>query len=263
IYSFYNEELLEEKRSQMSEYAFRCQYYNNVITDVERVFPTHLIKSYDKLEGKIEDYEWILTIDPSFSDSKKSDNIGFVLCGYDKNNNVWVEKAVRYKLSVVELLHKIYEYNSIYPITNVGIEKGTWQGALQDMFNYIIAQEGLPMIPISDINLSYEPNAKNNRIMALTGYFEKGIIHLKSDVYDEDSGEIKEKNTYDLKQEMYYFSTSSRQKNDVLDALSMQPKCHIWGNEYRGDSSRFKTGVSTYRDALYGYKKKSMEYGFY
>lgn len=262
IYSFYNEERLKEKRAIMSERAFRAQYFNSIIVDEERAFRLNLIQDYDSLPQAINEYDSILTIDPSFSTTKGSDNIGFVVCLYDQSNNVWVEKAIRLKMSVVELLREIYKYHEIYRFQHIGIESGAWQNAIQDMFNYIIVHENLERIPITDIKLSKEINAKQNRIVGLTGYFEKQIIYLKSDVVDEDTNEVIERNTGDLRQEMYYFSATSRQKDDVLDALSMQKELHIWGDERRGDVKRFKKGI-TYRDLIFGTSGRGKGFGYY
>ena len=262
IYSFYNEEKLKEKRAIMSQRSFRAQYFNSIIADEEKAFPLHLIQDYEKLPKPIKDYEAIMTLDPGFSTSKSADNTGLVICLYDESNQVWVEKAIRLKMTVVELLREIYRYAEIYNFVHIGIESGAWQNAIRDMFEYIVVHENLERLPITDIVLSKEKDAKQNRIIGMVGYFEKKMIHFKADVVDEDTNEVVERNTGDLRQEMYYFSATSRQKDDVLDSLSMQKSLHVWGDERRGDATRFKKGL-TYRDLIFGVKQEGHEYGFY
>ena len=262
IYSYYDVDKLREKQNSMSPYVFRCQYFNEVVAREQKRFDLELIKDYIVLPESLDSYEWILTIDPSFSTSKQADNIGFVICGYDGNNNVWVEKALALKMSITDLLKEIYRYNKIYKFNTIAIEKGAWQNAIKGIFDYIITHEKLEPIPITEIQLGTEINAKANRIMPVADYLQEGVLHFKADVLDDDTGEIVEKNTADLKSEMYYYSSTSRQKDDVLDALSMQLKIHIWGNEpVRFERKIIKKSLS-YRD-LFKPAKQKKSYGYY
>lgn len=266
LYSFYNWDKLREKKILMGERLFRMQYYNNAMSDEERAFPTEKIKDYDELPEAISAYEWVLTIDPAFGTSRTSDNIGYVIVGYDKHNQVWVDKAVRLKCSIVELIRQVYRDHQIYDFLTVGVEKGSWQNALMSMFDYVMTHENMPSLPITDIPLSNEENAKINRIMALVSYFDKGIVHLKKDLIDEDTQEAVVLNTGALRNEMYYFSSSTRQKDDVLDAFSMQPKMHMWGVEYMGHEKNFtKNRRRTWGEAmgLTGDKSKGHAFGWY
>jgi len=262
IYSYYNVDKLREKQDSMSPYVFRCQYFNEVVAKEEKRFDLELIKDYVTLPESLDNYEWVLTIDPSFSTSKQADNIGYTICGYDGTNNVWIEKAIALKMSIVDLLHRIYRDNETYNFDIVAIEKGAWQNAIKGIFDYIITHEKLKPIPITEIQLGLEINAKANRIIPIADYLQEGVLHFKSDVVDEDTGEIIEKNTADLKSEMYYYSSTSRQKDDVLDSLSMQLKIHVWGNEAPKFERKRGLPKLSYR-SLFTFKEQKKTYGYY
>lgn len=225
IYRYFDQEVLEQKRKDCgNDVVFYNQYYNLTRTDVEKVFRGKY-KDYQKLELPLSAYERIMTVDPGFTKTRTADNTGICVCCYDPLNMVWVDLAKRYKLTVIELLDKIYELDKIYNFTYIGIESGAWQDAIQDMFNYIITTEDRKTLPIYPLKTPNITDAKYRRIVGTAGYLDRGIVRLKTDPKDEDSGP-----TSDLTTEMYYFSSNSRQHDDVLDAFSMQSLIHIWGD---------------------------------
>lgn len=224
LYSYYNSKLLKEKREDIgNDRVFFNQYYNVTRTDADKVFKMNY-REYIKYPGPLHRYERICTIDPGFSKKQGSDNTGLCICLYDLQNNVWVEIAKRYKLSVVELLDLLYTYDEEYNFDHIGIESGAWQHALQDMFQYIIASENRKALPIEPLITGTHTDAKHRRIIGTAGYCDRGIVRLRGDTDEE------ERYTADLKTEMYYYSSNSRQKDDVLDAFAMQQLVHIWGD---------------------------------
>ena len=227
LYSFYNQELLasvrEGPRGVNNDKVFFSQYYNITRTEGDKIFKMNY-KEYLKYPGSLHQYERICTIDPGFSKKQGSDNTGLVICLYDLQNNVWVEIAKRYKLSVVELLDLLYVYDEEYDFDHIGIEAGAWQHALQDMFEYIITSEGRKALPIEPLITGTHTDAKHRRIIGTAGYCDRGIVRLRGDT-DKEEGY-----TADLKTEMYYYSQNSRQKDDVLDAFAMQALIHMWGD---------------------------------
>jgi hypothetical protein len=268
IYSYYSDEILREKEQgmHMTPYLFRRQYFNDTKSKTERPFDTTSIDFYRELEGPISDYEWIMTVDPSFTQSKQADYIGLVLCGYGRRTpDIWVELAIRLKCTVIELLRKMREIHEKYKCAVISVEKGAWQNALQDIWEYVTEHEGWDPLPIEELPLSNEANAKVNRIVGLVGYFDQGMIHFKYNNRDDLTGELLEDNTDVLITEMYYFSTTmTRQKIDVLDAFSMQPKVHAWGAPLWGYSGERKRHRKTYREILWPEdKQKSHDYGWY
>lgn len=235
IYSFYNEKILEDKRRKINNnYVFRCQYYNEPNPEEERLFrPPY--PEYDELPKG--EYEFYMTVDPAFSQSHTADNTGIVICGYDKQNGVWVEFAKRFKITVIQLLDKLYELDKEYKCDSIGVERGAWQTALMDIFDHIAATEHREPLPIDPIKTPNTKDAKHNRIVGISSYLEKKIL------------KIKEGNS-DLTNEMYYYSANSRQKDDVLDALSMQPLVHVWGIVDSSKAERFEHKRATYRNVF-------------
>jgi len=249
IYSFYNERILEEKQRKINnQYVFQCQYYNDPNPEEERLFrPPY--PEYVELPTRGEgDYEFYMTVDPAFTTTSTADFTGIVICGYDKDNNVWVEMAQRFKITVVQLLYKLYELNEDYNCACIGIERGAWQSALMDMFDRIVSTDGLDPLPIVDVKTPNTKDAKHNRIVGVSSYLEKKILKIKTG------------NT-DLLNEMYYYSATSRQKDDVLDALSMQPLIHVWGIVDSGRAQRFERKKQTYRDVFHPEPVRG--YGYY
>ncbi len=228
LYSFYDAKLLlAKKKSIPSRRVFYNQYYNVTRTEEDKIFRMRY-STYVKFPGELFEYERYITVDPGFSKRTQADNTGICVCLYDKFNAVWVELARRYKLTVVELLDKLYELDEIYHADYIGIESGTWQDAIQDMFNFIVASENRKVLPIVPLKTGTAPDAKHKRIVGTAGYLDKGIVQLRTDKEDVDE-EVAENYTQDLITEMYYYSASSRQKDDVLDAFAMQKLVHEWG----------------------------------
>lgn len=227
LYSFYNAQYLAEKREGPqginNDRVFFNQYYNVTRTDTDKVFRLNY-QEYDKYPGTLREYERICTVDPGFSKSKTADNTGITICLYDVRNRVWVEWSKRYKVTVVELLDLLYVFDEEYNFDSIGIESGTWQDAIQDIFNYIISSENRKVLPIFPLKTGTHVDAKYRRIVGTAGYLDKGIVRLRGDT-DKDEGY-----TADLKTEMYYFSSNSRQKDDTLDSFAMQKLIHVWGD---------------------------------
>ena len=224
LYSYYNQTYLAEKKEDIAnDRVFFNQYYNVTRTDTDKIFRLNY-QEYEEYPGELHQYERICTVDPGFSKKKTADNTGITICLYDLSNRVWVELSKRYKVTVVELLNLLYTFDEEYKFDSIGIESGTWQDAIQDIFDYIISSEGRKVLPIFPLKTGTHVDAKYRRIVGTAGYLDKGIVRLRGDT-DKDEGY-----TADLKTEMYYFSSNSRQKDDVLDSFAMQKLIHIWGD---------------------------------
>ena len=232
IYSYYNEQRFQEKINAMnSPWVVQCQYWNDPNPEEDRLFKPPF-PHYIKLPKG--EYEWVCTVDPSFTISQQADNTGISVCAYPKDSKltegiqVFIELAIRAKLTIVQLFHKLYSLHARYHFDFLGVEKGAWQNALKDMFEYIVNQEGLKSLPIRDIQTPNVIDAKHQRIAAVAGYFEKGIASIRREKDTEGQNPFEFENGV-LCKEMYYYGSNTRQKNDVLDSLSMQTLVHDWG----------------------------------
>ena len=225
IYAFYDEELLQQKLKDLggNTYVWMCQYFNIVQQEYERIFRVDY-STYAQIPIKREKCEAYCTIDPGFSTKTKRDYTGIVVVLYDPENHGWVELAKRYRLTVPELLAKMYDLDDEFHFDFLGVEAGAWQAALKQMFEYIVSSEGRRYLPIEPIHTPNTADAKHRRITQAAGFVNRQILSFRVD----PEGEIDY--TGDCATEMYYYSSNSRQHDDVVDALSMQQLVHIWGD---------------------------------
>jgi len=212
--------------------------------------------AYISLPEDKEKYEFCLTGDPGFTTKMASDNTGIVICGYDTNNFVWVELAKRYKVTVTELIKLIYALDNEYHFAYIGLERCALTEAIKDTLELLQLHENYRSIAIQPIQTSNVKDAKARRIAGLSGYFDAGIIKLKTN--DDDP-------TEDLKKELMYYASSASQKDDVLDALAMQPLIHIWGGDLRQNNAKnFTRKRETYLEYFQRkHRSKKSWYGYY
>jgi hypothetical protein len=179
---------------------------------------------YIQLPNERKSYEAYCTIDPGFSTKASRDYTGIVVVLYNEQNHGFIELAKRFRLTVPELLDKMYELDAIYHFEFLGVESGTWQSALKQTFEYIIATENRKYLPIEPIKTPNFQDAKHKRIVQAAGFINRHILSFKVDPEGETDP------TGDCIKEMYYYSSSSRQHDDVIDALAMQQLVHTWGD---------------------------------
>ena len=155
---------------------------------------------------------YFLTVDPAFKPSRYSDYTAVLVCGYKKKDPwVYVAEAVRLKGQPDDLLKLLYNLYSEYNYKVAGMEDGAWQTTMDWALKYAAKQRGLPPLPIKGIKMSLQTDAKDKRIRALSYFFKHNLVILK-------------KGLDDLKKELVRYPAGARSKDDLVDALAMQPK---------------------------------------
>jgi predicted phage terminase large subunit-like protein len=239
IYSYFNEDILDKKRSEAgNDFFFTAQYFNRIIGKDRLVFPPPYVEvSQDDFP---KDLDYILTIDPAFVPSKTSDFTALVVCGYNEENKIYVAEAIRNKANPSELLEKIYGLYRQYEFRIGGMEKGSWEIVMDWVLEYARKEQGLPRLPLTGIQVSNLKDAKDQRIRAMSYFFKCGAVVLR---YGLD----------DLKRELGKYPGNTRSKNDLVDALSMQRKLRSW---------KMQKSVATEGAELDEYKKSFRSYNF-
>jgi len=239
IYSYFNEDLLDQKRSEAgNDFFFTAQYFNRIIGKDRLVFaPPYKEMNQDDFP---KDLDYILTIDPAFVPSKTSDWTAMVVCGYNEENRIYVAEAIRNKANPSELLDAIYGLYRKYEFRVAGMEKGSWEIVMEWVLEYARKEQGLPKLPLTGIQVSNMKDAKDQRIRSMSYFFKVGAVVLR---YGLD----------DLKRELGKYPGNTRSKNDLVDALSMQRKLRNWKMN--------KTEV-TEGTELEAYKKSFRSYNF-
>lgn len=214
IYSYFDEDLLAQKREEAgNDFFFTAQYYNRIIGKDRLVFPPPYAEMHQ--DDFPKDLDYILTIDPAFVPSKTSDWTALVVCGYNDENKIYVAEAIRNKANPSELLEAIYGLYRKYEFRVGGMEKGSWEIVMEWVLEYARKEQGLPKLPLTGIQVSNMKDAKDSRIRAMSYFFKAGAVVLR---YGLD----------DLKRELGKYPGNTRSKNDLVDALSMQRKLRSW-----------------------------------
>jgi len=239
IYSYFNEDILDTKRSEAgNDFFFTAQYFNKIIGKDRLVFPPPYREMHQ--DDFPKDLDYILTIDPAFVPSKTSDFTALVVCGYNDENKIYVAEAIRNKANPAELLEALYGLYRKYDFRVGGMEKGSWEIVMEWVLEYARKEQGLPRLPLTGIQVQNTKDAKDSRIRAMSYFFKVGAVVLR---YGLD----------DLKRELGKYPGNTRSKNDLVDALSMQRKLRSW--KVSGNTEN--TGAE-----LEMYKKKFRSYNF-
>ena len=246
IYSYFTEEILENKRTFLeSEFLFQAQYFNKIVGKDALVFPP----PYKETKNFPDDLEYYLTIDPAFKPSKYSDFTALVVCGYNESNRIYVAEAIQLKVDPSSLLDTLYDLYDKYQYKVAGMEDGAWQVVMQWALEHARKESGRAKLPIRGIKVSTAKDAKDSRIRSLSYFFKINMVILREGLRD-------------LTRQLNRYPGNTRSKNDLVDALSMQRQLISWKRNVEKEADIYVRPKETYRK-FFGTQQKKMEYVSY
>jgi len=173
-------EFLDETKRSQGTYIYSCQYLNEPVADEDATFREEWFKYYIEEDLRHIDMTKFMTVDPAISLEKAADFTAFVICGVDRENNIYILHIDRGHYQPAELIKKIFEYYARYGLEAVGVEMNVFQKTLKYQINDEMRAKKM-FINLIELK-NNKTQAKEDRIRALQPRYEQGTIyHRKND----------------------------------------------------------------------------------
>lgn len=198
------EAFLEEQKKRQGTYIHSCQYYNQPVDDDTATFKQSYIR-YKKWE-QVKDMpmNWFLAIDPS-EEGPYSDYVAMVLAGMDYQQEIYVRKVYRAKMTDAQTINLMFDWYLKYQPRRIAVEIIATQSRFGKALLLEQKERGI-WLPIKEIKS--RESSKEDRIETLAPFYEFGRIH-----HIETCDQID-----DLEYELLHFPKGSH--DDMIDALA-------------------------------------------
>lgn len=164
---------LKRRKEEIGIKAFYTEYRNKPIEDTEALFKSEWIQLYKRSELRgDEDFFKVASLDPAFTTKDISNYSGLVLLGIDRKdpeNRIRVLKAYNEKLSLSQLVDKIFDINDDEKPMFFAVEFHSIQKILK---TYLI-QEGNRRKKHIPIYPCYSDRDKRRRALSITSVLEQ------------------------------------------------------------------------------------------
>lgn len=206
-------EFLNQQRDQQGSYIFSCLYSNNPTDPETAIFKTIDFSFYGAI--KPDDLYITATCDPA---GQGEDFTAITVVGTDNKMDMHVLEIINQHLQPSEIVDKIINLNYKYKFRMFGLERNFYRGMLRLELERRIKEERqndkFRLFGIQE----FEPSGrrgegKNNRIMALQPYHERGALKFPGERL-----ELLQKPFSDLAYQMIQFPHSAH--DDILDSLA-------------------------------------------
>ena len=190
---------------QQNPYAFAMEMMNIPVPDEDKRFKAEWFQFYDTAPTGLRTF---ITIDPSISDKKRADRSAIVVCGIDRNGDIYILDCYNATNDPHILVEEIFRFNKTYNPYKIGIEVVAFQKMLKIYLEEKARERGI-YLPIEEVKTDTR-QSKAMRIMGLIPYFADMKVFIK-------------KGQYDLIQQLREFSPNlMNQHDDAIDALAYQ-----------------------------------------
>ena len=195
---------LQEFKRQ-NPYAFAMEMMNLPVPDEDKRFKPEWLQFYETPPTGLRTF---ITIDPSISAKHRADKSSIVVCGIDRNGDIYVLDCYNATNDPHVLVEEIFRYNRTYNPYKIGIEVVAFQKMLKIYLEEKAISRGI-YLPIEELKTDTR-QSKAMRIMGLIPYFADLKVFVK-------------KGQYDLLQQLREFSPNQANlKDDAIDALAYQ-----------------------------------------
>lgn len=172
------EYLLRQRKTQGS-YIFSHQYLNEIIPSDDQDFKKEWLCYYKELP-KIK--HTFAMIDPAISLDTAACYTAFVVIDVDLENNWYLKAARRVRITATQTIKLIFDIQSIYKCTMIGVESVAYQMAIMHFLDAEMRKRKTT-IPVAAI-MRGPDKSKNMRIRSLVPRFEWQRILIKPGLND-------------------------------------------------------------------------------
>ena len=200
------EEIDSIKKKQKAS-MFSMQYMNVPVAEEDQAFREDMMEEYEQDSYFYTDIypylDKVMVVDPACSTAIHADYTGIVVVGSDYDDDTYVLQATQHKLSVLDLINKIFSVYEKWKPRIIGIESFAWQKTLSVFIKEEMKRRKL-LIPIQELKYDNQ-RSKEARIMGIQPRVEHREFYLTKDMHD-------------LKSQMLRFPKAKN--DDILDALA-------------------------------------------
>jgi hypothetical protein len=179
----FSEETIQELHKSQGPYMFSTQYLCKPVASSMRVFDKSWLRYYDTLPAGMR---YFTTVDLAGWDdtegrrqAKKSYNV-VLTCGIDSRRHLWVARYDRGRYTPTEVVKRVWDHCSAFPVERVGFEVVYYQKAILEECKRFYEKTG-HAIPAHA--LKRDPNiTKDARIRGLEPIAAAGGIHIRPEM---------------------------------------------------------------------------------
>jgi len=208
-------EFLEQQRNLQGSYIFSCLYENQPVDPETAVFKARDFSFYGAV--KPDDLYITCACDPA---GEGQDYTAITVVGTDNNMDMHILDIVNEHLQPNEIINRIINLNYKYKFKRFGIETNFFRGTLHQSLQMRINEERkenpdlFNLFGVEEFKAtSRKGEGKNNRIMGLQPYHERGAIKFPGDKVEGLA-----RGFNDLAYQMIQFPHSKH--DDILDSLA-------------------------------------------
>ena len=170
-------EFLEQQKKTQGSYIYSCQYLNKADYSTFAFFKEEDIQIYkDPPDGLI----YFMSCDPAISLKATSDFTAIIVVGMDFYGNWYIVECVEDKMEPSDLINKVFELNSKYPVQCMAMENFALEKILKISLDEEMVRRN-SFIPIRSLKTNTRIS-KEARIKSLQPVFEQKKVHIKADM---------------------------------------------------------------------------------
>jgi len=167
-------EALLQRRQEMGEMQFGCQYQNDPSGLKGRLLKAEWIHWYQAGEEPPQrDLTIYMGVDPAISQKATADYFALVVVGVDKDNTIWILDTYRDRLSSPQQIEAIKFRAARWKPRKINIESQAYQLSL---VQNLMKESNLPVVGSKTVQ------DKTARMQAMAPHFENGRIRVRRDM---------------------------------------------------------------------------------
>ncbi len=173
-------EFLESAKRSMGSYLFANQYLNEIIPSDLQTFKKEWFKYYDSIPKKVTRFAFI---DPALSEADGADPTGVVVVAVDHEKRWYIEHARRYRVTPTQLISLIFDLNTQFKPTIIGLEEVAYQKSILYFLDEEMRRRNT-ILPVTGIKPPTDKTKQMRILGALVPRFEWGRIFLNQGLQD-------------------------------------------------------------------------------
>ncbi len=211
------EEIMKIKKHYKSQGLldlFMAEYYNDPISDENRIFKKEYFKYYTTSQVLIGALSKVITVDLAISEKESADYTVIMVTGTDNDNNIYVLEYSRDRYSPIQTIDEIFRLADKWKVRCIGIESVAYQKSLIWFLQDEMRKRN-KFFMIEELKADMD---KERRIRGLQPRYAVGSIYHRPEMTD-------------LEEELLRFPKSAH--DDISDALAYVPQIKILGSSER------------------------------
>lgn len=217
-------EFLEDQKEKQGSYVVSCLYYNNPLSDEDAIFKYEDFRFYNPNEFKTHDLYITATCDPA---GEGEDFTAITVVGTDRELNLYLLEVVNEHLTPAQIVDRLVKLSYRWRYSKLGIETNFFHGLLEKELKIVLEEHRRnPLWTPFSIEVikatAKRGESKNNRIMALQPYHERGSIIFPCNAENPKVESLRGAYAELAMQMIQYTVNHKPPHDDALDALAYQ-----------------------------------------